>query len=694
MPKHPSSLDTESTPPPAPSFSQTLANLPYYEPRPLQERMMRSVQQALSQGHHLMVEAGTGSGKSFAYLLPLLADPNTPRPIVVSTGSIALQEQLLNKDIPQLSELLYGKADALTARLVKGRSNYLCIHKLDELETTLGDPKPREDKTTQGLRLQLGQLKAELYNGWSGDKATLDFPLPTEMWKEVQSDSDECLGWRCRFFDQNPYRLAREDLEQADVLVVNHALYCQDVVTGGGLLPPHSLVVFDEAHSLVGFAQQAFSSHIGHYRTSQLLGRINKRLLPLPDSLLWHLKEVEANLLEWLLKQANGRGVVRLTNDPNLAVFARDMQDSLYEVQQWLQALSIETLPGVTDDTSQKKYLAQQEKLSEQLKDLVDAWGLFASHHHLHERVHWAEVDKQRLVYRLHSTPLNVKHYLQAGIWHQRQAVLTSATLAIQHRLAFAREQLGLWEPASATAVSVIPIAESHANSEPVAMVRPCAELVLPSTFDTATQCRYYIPTPKTLPELPEDPAYWPAFIDTVTQLLEASEGRAFLLFTSYKAMHRAMDALLPRVFFPMRMQGEWPRHRLIEWFQQTPNSVLLGTATFWEGIDIPGEALSLVVIDRLPFTAPDEPVHQATVDGMKAQGADWFGGYALPQAVLRLKQGVGRLLRRKEDRGVVALLDTRLRSKGYGKTVLASLPTAPVTDSLEAIHAFFANSP
>jgi ATP-dependent DNA helicase DinG len=446
------------------------------------------------------------------------------------------------------------------------------------------------------------------------------------------------------------------------------------------------LVVFDEAHSLVGYAQQAFSSHIGHYRTSQLLGRINKRLLPLPDGLMWHLKEVEARLLEWLLAKANDRGAVRLTNDADLKIFARDMQDTLYEVQQWLQALVVETLPGVSDETSQKKTQAQQEKLLEQLKDLVDSWGLFASHHHLHERVHWAEVDKQQLGYQLHSTPLDVQSYLQAGVWHQRQAILTSATLAIKHRLAYAREQLGLLE---SSAEAAVPIAASHAVAEPVAMVRPCAELVLPSTFDYQTQCRYYIPQPQALPEMPDHPAYEAALLETLTQLLEASQGRAFLLFTSYKAMHKAMDALLPRVFFPLRMQGEWPRHRLIEWFMTTPNSVLLGTATFWEGIDIPGEALSLVVIDRLPFVSPEEPVHQATVDGLKAQGADWFGGYALPQAILKLKQGAGRLLRRKADRGVVALLDTRLRTKGYGKTVLGSLPSAPVVSDLADVSEF-----
>jgi len=659
-------------------FAELMQGWEGHEPRPVQIRMMSAIERALQDREHIMVEAGTGAGKSFGYLLPALLSKR--KPIVISTGSIALQEQLLHKDIPALSKHLYGDEKKINARLAKGRQNYLCIHKLEEVENSFGPVKARENVETKQNRLQIQTLRGELYDGWEGDRSMLSTEIPQPFWREVASQSEDCLGWRCRFFDQNPYRMAREDLELADIIVTNHALYCQDVVSGGGLLPPHELVVFDEAHSLYGYALNAFSSRIGRYRGLQLVGRIHKQLMPLPDTLMWHLKEAEANFMHWLLQKSKRQSTIRLYPDEAMGELVREIHDVLTEVMEWVQGLDVLQLPIVQSASNKQQQVEnQQEKLKEQLKDLRDSWSHFlyeASGHDAVHRVNWAEIDHERMSFQLISTPLEVDYLLRNAIWANRQAVLTSATLSVRNRLSYFRDLLGLNGLAM--------------NAEGDSIEINARELVLPSAFDFQTQALCYIPLATEIPETPHGEGYHVALMERMTDLLEASQGRAFLLFTSYAAMHKAAESLMQRVDFPIRMQGDFPRHRLIQWFKETDNPVLLGTATFWEGIDIPGEQLSLVVIDRLPFTSPDEPIHQATVERLKEKGEDWFQGYAVPQAIIKLKQGVGRLIRTASDRGVVALMDTRLRTKGYGRGMMMSLPKMRVTPSMEDVRAFY----
>ena len=665
------------------------AGIPGFEQRPIQQQMMHHVAHAVQNNQHLLIEAGTGAGKSFGYLVPLLL--NAPRPIVISTGTIALQEQLLSNDIPRLSQALYGNSNTLNAKLVKGRANYLCINKLESVEQDLGPLKPNEATETQRLRMGINTLRTALYEGWEGDKATLDFPVDGGLWNEVASESEECLGWRCRFYDQNPYRMARESLEKADILIANHAIYCQDLLSGGGLLPPHEVVVFDEAHTLPNYAINAFSTRIGQHRASRLFARIQKRLMPIPDNLLWHLKDVEAQLLHWILQQAGTKREFRLHPSETFDTLAGNLQSMVIEVFTWVNELELSTLPSLENTEQLEKKKTEHLKLLEQLQALITAWELFL--HHRQQpvegttktpRVNWIECNAAKLHYTLISTPLTVGSYLQTGIWQEKTSILTSATLAVQNQLQFFKQTLGLdqphtalpdWYPEDCTAPTTLP---------------PCKEVILPTPFTHEKQCLYYIPTANDIPELTTDEGYWDALTQTMLTLLESSEGRAFGLFTSYQALHQVTQRLIPRTLLPIRVQGDLPRHRLIEWFKATPNSVLLATATFWEGIDVPGESLSLVMIDRLPFTNPEDPVHQATVEALKKTGKDWFRGYALPQAIIRLKQGVGRLIRTSTDTGVVALLDTRLRTKGYGKAIMASLPMAPQTSSIQAVQAFF----
>ncbi|XVJ51108.1 MAG: ATP-dependent DNA helicase [Vampirovibrio sp.] len=649
-----------------------------YQVRPVQIRMMQAVEAALHHGHHLMVEAGTGAGKSFGYLLPALLQGK--RPIVISTGSIALQEQLLYKDVPALAHHLYGNESHLKVSLVKGRGNYLCIHKLEEAQEALGQISPREHLDTQQARLTFQSLRTSIYEGWEGDRADLEQEVPAKRWKQVASDAEDCLGWQCRFYDQNPYRLAREHVEKADVIITNHALYCQDLMSGGALLPPHDLVIFDEAHSLQSYAMNTFSTRIGRYRSQQLLGKINKQLMPLPDDLMWALKEAEATLMHQLFQKAKQQSTIRLYDDEAFNETIRMIQGVLYEVLHWVNALDVFSLPDMPVETKKQQLKAQQfEKIKEQLQSLIEAWGFFQ--HELAaadalDRVNWAEIDHERLNFQLVSTPLDLDVLLRQRIWDHKQAILTSATLSVRQGLRYFNDALGL--------------NASGVNEAGVVDLLYTQELVLPSAFDTKTQMLGYIPTVDALPEMPQAQGYWTALAEQMSLLLEASQGRAFILFTSHSAMDRMAHELSLRTPFPIRKQGDFPRQRLIEWFKTTPHPVLLGTYTFWEGIDIPGDQLSLVMIDRLPFTAPDEPIHQATVERFKRRGEDWFHHYALPQAIIKLKQGMGRLLRTPEDRGVLALLDTRLRSKGYGRSILSSLPKISVVETIEDVQAFF----
>ena len=290
--------------------------------------------------------------------------------------------------------------------------------------------------------------------------------------------------------------------------------------------------------------------------------------------------------------------------------------------------------------------------------------------------MNWAELDHERLNFQLISTPLEVDSILRQQVWSKKLGVLTSATLSVRQRLTYFKNALGL--------VGTTIDEDGHA------VELHTSELILPSAFNTQGNMLCYIPPSHRIPETPQGEGYWQALAEEMGALLHASRGRAFILFTSHSAMDKMALELSLRTRFPIRKQGDFPRQRLIEWFKETESPVLLGTYTFWEGIDIPGEQLSLVIIDRLPFSPPDEPIHQAITERMKRRGTDWFGDYVVPNAIIKLKQGIGRLLRSTEDRGVVALLDTRLRSKGYGRTILTSLPKMHVSEAIEEVANFF----
>jgi ATP-dependent DNA helicase DinG len=628
-------------------YFEILEQFQRYERREAQEQMVARVAQSLVAGETLVVEAGTGSGKSFGYLIPALFHrerdgDGRKKPLVISTAAIALQEQLLEKDIPFLAKA--AQIPDLKARLVKGRGNYLCIQKLSELE--------RQLRADSGEMLHIRYLKAELEQGWNGDQATLELAVPAELWQEVRSDSEDCLGRRCAFYDRNPYRLAREDLEEADILIVNHALYLQDVGASQSLLPRHDTVIFDEAHQVKHYALGAFTVRIGKYATQKLLRKIHRRLQPLPEHFHHLIADSEAAMLEWLFRSE--QTVFRLTPDALFLHLVSREIEVLREVEAWLATMDVRQLPLLESELDLDRARIQREKLVQQLQGLITRWEFFLEADNA--RVNWVEIDRDRLYYELKSTPLNIADLMRNLLWNERTAILASATLAVNQSLHFARRDLGIQEG---------------------------SELLLPSPFNYEEQCALYLPAH--LPD-PNSFEYNQAITEEIANILKLSQGRAFVLFTSNQAMRRTSQALIPHLPYPCKVQGEWPRNRLIDWFKNTPNSVIFATATFWEGIDIPGEALSCVIMDKIPFAPPGDPVNQAVVDYMKARGEDWFGQAVLPQAIIRLKQGFGRLIRSTDDRGLVAILDPRIRQKGYGKIIRQSLPNVPTVDRLEKL--------
>ncbi|MEB3223631.1 MAG: helicase C-terminal domain-containing protein [Candidatus Sericytochromatia bacterium] len=627
-----------------PFFHQIVSKLPGFEARPQQVEMAGRIRHTMDVGGQLLIEAGTGSGKSFGYLVPALHAGKT---IVISTGTIQLQEQLLEKDLPFLLE---ASGQQRTVALAKGRSNYLCRQKLWEADRAVhaGDP----------LRTEVDRLLG-LADAWDGDLATLPFSPANAFWQEVASTSDDCLGNQCEFFERNPFRLARVRLASADIIVANHALYMVDLATGGGILPDHDLVIFDEAHHLPRVAVQAFTASIGRYALTKLLQKIRRRWQAPPDRLAFALVEAESRLVEWIWRHE--RPQFRLYPDADFLAIGDAFLDALRELRAWMEHGRVDEML-FPDVAVKSKASLHRPKLLQQVSNMIARWEFFTNQVDATgaTRVNWVETRRETGWFELLSAPLDVSAPLANELWNRRTAVLTSATLSVGGDFSYFRGQVGL-----------PPTTE---------------QVVLPSPFDYARQARLFTPD---LPE-PTAPAYEAASQAAIAEILRASRGRAFVLFTSYRAMQAAFSALSPGLQFPCRQQGEMPRTRLIAWFKETPNAVLFATSSFWEGVDVPGEALSCVIIDRLPFSAPEDPVVQAYVERLKMQGRDWFREYTLPEAILRLKQGFGRLIRTGTDQGVVAILDARLSTKAYGRTIVRALPPCTRLYAPADLHAFF----
>ncbi|HEY3283695.1 MAG TPA: ATP-dependent DNA helicase [Armatimonadota bacterium] len=618
-------------------FSAVVRELPGYEPRPQQLLMAERVAQALESGEHAILEAGTGCGKTMAYLLPALA---AGKRAVVSTGTIALQTQLVEKDLLFIQKHYPGR---FSFALAKGMGNYLCLPKYLEADRSL----PLNDPN----RPVLSQVSERWSGGdWNGDVGALPFKVPPGFWaQELGASWDDCTGSKCSFFEVCPARRARRAAEDADIIVANHALYFTHLAMAEALLPPHDLVIFDEAHHLEDVAIRSLAVEIPRWSTRNLLLKAERRMRGVPTDRRDALASADEALASWVSYQ--GWRNTRVRDAEELTELARDYLNALTALSTWIKEAPLDDFAALGESPEEAKRFAQgqKESLLMQLWGLVERWTHFADLPEEAEGwVNWLEADGGRQYFSLQSASLKVADLLREKLWPHRPAVLTSATLSVKGSFDFLQERLGL----------------DSAVSE-----------VIDSPFDYTTQALLYLP--RGLPN-PNNPEFNRAIVPVIRDLLEHTQGRAFVLFTSYRSLREVAGDLMEELPFPCKTQEELPRGALLDWFKSTPNAVLFATSSFWEGVDVPGEQLSCVIMDRLPFAHPDDPIVQATVDTLKEEGRDWFNGYTLPKAIISLKQGFGRLIRTKTDKGVVAILDSRLFTKPYGKLVVHSLPKVP----------------
>jgi ATP-dependent DNA helicase DinG len=602
-----------------------------YEPRAGQAMLAAAVTDALAAGEHLLAEAGTGTGKSLAYLIPAL---ESGRRVVVSTATKALQEQLLTKDVPVAAAAL-GR-DVQVA-VLKGRQNYLCRHGLQGFGLLGGQLFPREADAAA----------FEAMRGWietteTGDRAELDVEPSETVWAEIAVGADRCLGRRCAFVGVCFSEAARERASHAELVIANHALYFADLGLRSrdvpGVLPEHDAVVFDEAHRL----EESAATWLGGRVSGPVLQRLlrdadracREAAVPAPARAL---DRVEAAGLRLLAAVAPATGRRRLREVPQEP--AQLLAERLAELAAALKGGREEV------DAVAKRAL----RLAADVAVCLEADD--------GNRVVWAEPDL------LAWAPVDVGPALEQLLWGAGPtAVLVSATLtAGDDGFGFVRERLGL---------------------------RDAGELAVGSPYDFRSQTLLYLPA--NMPD-PRAEGALGRVADEVAALCRLSAGRALVLTSSYRALDAVAAGIRGRVPYEILVQGEAPRERLLERFREEVDSVLVATSTFWQGIDVPGESLSLLVIDKLPFAAPADPLVEARCERIDALGGDWFREYALPSAVLQLRQGCGRLIRSHADRGVIAILDPRVRSRPYGRAFLESLPPCPVASERAAVADFFA---
>jgi ATP-dependent DNA helicase DinG len=606
--------------------------------------MAQAVAATLKEGGSLIVEAGTGTGKTFAYLAPALLSEAR---VIISTGTRHLQDQLYHRDLPLVRQAL-----KITARaaLLKGRGNYLCLYRLQ-----LAEQEGRFPSRTQAV--QLRRIRRWAGRTRSGDIAEItDVPETSPLWPRVTSTVDNCLGQDCPRLDDCFVAKARGAAQAADVLVINHYLFCADLAlkeTGfAELLPGAEAIILDEAHQLPEIATHFFGRSLSGRQLTELardtVVEQARDAADFPE--LRHRAEALA-AVEPVLREALGtverRALWReVAEQPAVQEAVGQATGTLARLREALK-----------EAAQRGKGL---ESCCRRAEDLAQRLAAVTGEERQPDAVRWFETRGR--AFTLNLTPLNIAPTFQTRMTAQPSAwIFTSATLAVGESFEHFAARLGL---------------------------RDYAALRLDSPFDFAHNTLLY--HPPSLPD-PGSSQYTPALLEAALPVLEASQGRAFLLFTSYRALREAEVGLAGRLNYPLLVQGAAPKAELLREFRALGNAVLLGTASFWEGVDVRGEALSCVIIDRLPFASPGDPVLQARIESLRQRGEDPFRGYQLPQAVIALKQGVGRLIRDVTDRGVLMLCDPRLLSKFYGRAFLDSLPPMPRTQKLERVRAFFA---
>jgi ATP-dependent DNA helicase DinG len=615
---------------------------PNYEFRPGQVEMAQAVEAALAEKSHLIVEAGTGVGKTLAYLVPTIL---SGKRVIISTGTKNLQEQLYSKDIPFLQSLF---KEPLRVCYMKGRANYLCRQKLYDAE--------REPILTgiEELR-EFAEIREWEKNTKTGDRSELvELAENSSTWWKLDARSDACSGQKCKQFERCFITEMHRRALESDIIIVNHHLFFADLAMRdqpySAILPDYSAVIFDEAHEIEDVAGQYFGLSVSNLQVQELIkdtGAISRRKFfatPELDRCVVHLGS-QSEAFFHLFPQEGRHGFT--AQEDFLAQHEADYRELLFA----LDALRarLELVEGSIDETLP---LVRRGHL---IQEALRFWMESADSRF----VYWTEA-RGRGTY-LQSTPIDVSKILPARLFEQMDSVvLTSATLTVAGSFDYAQERLGL--PHSRT-------------------------LHVESPYDYSKQVLLYVP-----PHLPEprQPDFARRAADEIEHIVEASRGRAFLLFTSYVQMRQIYELLRRRLDYPLLLQGDAPRTALIERFRQTPGAILFGTSSFWQGVDVQGEQLSCVIIDKLPFAVPTDPVVAARSEAVRLSGGNSFHDYQIPQAALALKQGFGRLIRATNDRGVLVLLDNRITKLSYGRVFLNSLPPYRLTKKLDDVQDFF----
>jgi ATP-dependent DNA helicase DinG len=630
---------------------------PGYEFRRGQLQMAQSVELALEEKRHLIVEAGTGTGKTLAYLVPAI---RSGKRVIISTGTKNLQEQLFHKDIPLLERALFpGSDEKLSVCYMKGRNNYLCRKKLYDLT---GQPVLSGLEEIEHYRT-IADWEA---SSETGDRAELtSLPESSALWHKIDARSDSCLGQKCSVWDCCFITEMHRKAMESDIIIVNHHLFFADLAIkqatdhapDAGILPDAGIVIFDEAHELEDVAGNYFGVSISNGRTEELCRDVeismqrNRMMSASISGALKNLRDRSAFFFA-LLPPGDGRFAFENRRD-----FLEENGEEFMAVQHGLARLAseLEGLPSKPEEVF--NFIRRGAELQVQLGFVMESENK--------NTVFWIERrrgSRDRSNIFLQATPIDLAPILKSCVFDNLEcAVLTSATLAVGGSFEYMRRRLGL------------------------DYVR---ELVLPSHFDYESQALFYVP-----PDLPDPrtPQFTAIAADRIRRLLEITRGRAFVLFTSHAQMKEVYQRLLGELEFTMLLQGAAPKSALLEEFRLTPNAVLFATSSFWQGVDVQGDQLSCVIIDRLPFSVPTDPVVAARIKAIDADGGNAFFQYQVPAAAIALKQGFGRLIRSLHDRGVLALLDNRILKKSYGKVFVDSLPAYRRTTDLADVERFFA---
>lgn len=606
--------------------------------------MAEAVADAIDKGHSLISEAGTGTGKTFAYLVPALL---SGRKVIISTGTKNLQDQLYHRDLPVIRDAL--ALPGQTA-LLKGRANYLCIQRL-ETAATSGRLPLQQASTLFHVREWAGRTQ-------SGDIAELGLPESSPIWPWVTSTTDNCLGQECPDLKKCHLAEARRRAQEADLVVVNHHLLCADLALKeegfGEILPGADCFIIDEAHQLPDVASNFFGMTVSARQINELAKDVeteyHKEAGDVPEVI------EQADLLKKAVRDLRLCFGVEPKRGPWSEIGADgSVQGALNHLDVQLDRLGdhLDAISGRGKGLD--KCLSRCADLRLRLKVLVGDES--------DEAIRWYETHKQG--FHLNRTPLEISEIFRNHMGaHQASWIFTSATLAVAGNFDHFSHQIGVEDA-----------------------VTGCWD----SPFDYPNQGLFFVP--KNMPQ-PQERGYNQAVAELTLPIIQASRGRAFLLYTSHRALREAAEWFEERTDFPLLVQGTAPKAELLERFRSSGNGVLLGTASFWEGVDVRGDALSCVVIDKLPFASPGDPVLQARIDALRRRGGNPFRDFQLPQAVIALKQGAGRLIRDVTDRGVLVICDPRLLKRSYGYSFLNSLPAMSRSRDIKDVQAFFADEP